>query len=233
MPSFAPIRLIALLLGAGGLLPSAATAQPFVVDDTGLAPEGAVQVESWHHRDASWLVPSAQVTRGLDVVGGIALLHVAPFGAEQMALDLQGKWQVRPPRRSWSAALVAGATAEVPTTDGRAARLAATYAYGATGLSLLGEQLTLYANAGWSRARNGPSLLTGGLRADVRLTDRFIAIGEVFGTGRSAPGAQASLHVRPGPDWLELNATVTRARRAETYQTRLTLGLVAVLDARR
>lgn len=157
MPSFAPIRLVALLLGAGGLLPSAATAQPFVVDDTGLAPEGAVQVEAWHHRDASWLVPSAQVTRGLDVVGGLGLLHDSRFGAERMALDLQSKWQVRPMRPRWSAALVAGGTAELPTDDFRAADPFTTYAYGAAGVSALDGQVVAYPSAGGVARRVGPT----------------------------------------------------------------------------
>jgi len=221
-----------LLLAAACSWPEPSTAQPFVVDDTGLAPEGMLQVESWHHPYESWLVPSAQITPGFDLVGGFALLHASPLGAEQMVFDLQSKWQVRPMRQRWSAALVAGGTAELPTNDLRAADPFTTYGYGAAGVSALDGQVVAYPNAGWSYTQGGPHALTWGLRTDLHLNTVFTVVGEVYGTGTADPGIQAGLQIRPDADWLELNATVSVDERNSTRRTWLTFGLVAVLNAR-
>ena len=222
-------RCAGLLLIASLALADRANAQPFVVDDSGLAPDGVLQMEVWHHPYESWLVPSAQVAPGVDLVGGVALLHASPLGAEQLALDLQSKWQVRPLLSGWSAALVGGGTAELPTTDFRASDPFTVYAYGVAGAPAFGGQLTAYPNLGWTHTQGDGHALSWGLRADLLLSSSVILVGEAYGTGTAPPGYQAGLQIYPGLDWLELDATVSHDVRNGTRQTWITLGLVAVL----
>lgn len=231
MPCALRILLLVLFVGAS-VRPGATVAQPFVVDDTGLAPEGTLQVEAWHHSCASWFVPSAQVAPGVDLVGGFALLHDSPLGAERMAFDLQSKWQMRPLQHGWSAAVVAGGTADLPTDDFRAADPFTAYAYVPVGVSGLDGHVVAYPNIGWSYTQGGPHELSWGLRTDVHLNTVATAVGEVYGTGTATPGFQTGLQIRPSADWLELYATVSYHEWSDGRSTRLTLGLVAVMDPR-
>lgn len=219
-----------LLLTILSLLPGVVAAQPFVVDDPGLAPAGALQMEAWHQPYASWFVPSAQVAPGVDLVGGVALLHDSPLGAEQMALDLQSKWQARPMEHGWSAAVVAGGTAELPTDDFRTDDPFTAYAYVPVGVAALDGHFVVYPNVGWSYAQGGPHELSWGLRTDVHLNPIVTVVGEVYGAGTASPGVQTGLQIRMGADWLELDATVSHDERNGARRTWLTLGLVAVLD---
>jgi hypothetical protein len=231
MPRFLRVSFLILLVGLS-TRPGATMAQPFIVDDTGLAPDGALQVEAWHHPYASWLVPSAQVAPGFDVVGGLALLHDSPCGAERMAFDLQSKWQVRPMGRGWSTAAVAGGTAELPTDDFRTPDPFTAYAYVPVGLAVRDGHVVAYPNAGWSYTQGGVHEIIWGARADVHLSTQVTVVGEVYGVRTSTPGIQTGMQLRPGADWLELNATVSYDERSDARRTWLTLGFVALLEPR-
>lgn len=165
------------------------------------------------------------------MVGGIALLHDSPLGAEQLALDLQSKWQMRAMQQHWSAAVVAGSTAELPTDDFRAADPFTMYAYVPVGVSALDGHWITYPNVGWTYTQGGAHELIWGVRTDVHLSTTVTVVGEVYGTGTADPGVQTGLQVRPGADWLELNATVSADEQNGTRRAWLTFGLVAVLDA--
>lgn len=187
-------------------------------------------MEAWHQPYASWFVPSAQVAPGVDLVGGLGLLHATSLGAEQIALDLQSKWQARPMEHGWSAAGVTGGTAELPTDDFRATDPFTAYAYVPVGVAALDGHLAAYPNVGWSYTQGGPHELSWGLRTDVHLNPIVTVVGEVYGAGTAPPGVQTGLQIRMGADWLELDATVSHDEQNGARRTWLTLGLVAVLD---
>jgi hypothetical protein len=98
---------------------------------------------------------------------------------------------------------------------------------------VLDGSVVTYPNVGWSYAQGGPHELTWGLRTDVHLSTIVTVVGEVYGAGTTDPGLQTGLQIRPDPDWLELDATVSVGERDGTRRTWFTLGIVAVLDPRR
>lgn len=104
-----------------------------------------------------------------------------------MAFDLQSKWQARPMRHHWSAALVAGGTAELPTDDFRAANPITMYAYVPAGVSVLDGRWAVYPNVGWVHTQGGPHAVSWGLRTDVHLSTVVTVVGEMYGTGPTAP----------------------------------------------
>lgn len=218
--------LRALLLVPIALLAHVACGQPLVVDDTGLVPGGALQVEAWHHNQATWLAPSMQIAPGLDLIAGTAWMHAGRFRDGHVVLDGQSKWQVRSPEERWSAALVGGLTAA--WSSGPSASTTP-YAYAVLGGAPLTSRLVLYANAGWTRAPNTPSMATWGLRADAHLRPGVMLAGEVYGTGPEQPGYQVGLRLWPWSSNLELDLLLARDRRSGTRATEITLGIVGVL----
>lgn len=219
--------LIGLLLIASVAVAQHAGAQPFVVDDTGLAPARSLQVEVWHHVHASWLVPSAQVIPGLDIISGVGLLRNGSDGAGQLAIDLQSKWQFRGPERAWGVAVVGGATAMADALlDSESGSV---YAYVPLNITLLGGRFVLYPNAGWTYARGGLHEFTWGLRADGRLMRRLALVAETYGAGSAAPGYQVGVQVWPGSERLELDLTLSRAERNGSRHTWVTVGAIVVI----
>jgi hypothetical protein len=188
---------VALLLCA----PAVAGAQQFVTDDAKIVDYRACQLEGWHGESASWALPACQLIRNVELTAGVGQL--SSNGETRTEYVLQAKTILRELRPGGlGIGLVAGAGID-PLTQVTGGRVSGLFAYVPVSLSLAADRLFLHGNLGWhferadrdraDRRERGRHAATWAGRADLMLTHRFTAIGELFGEDRTRPEYQVGL----------------------------------------
>jgi hypothetical protein len=217
----APVRiggaaLLLLCATALGLMAPRAAAQQFVTDDATIVAPDACQLEAWHGRTASWILPACQFIPGVELTAGVGFeAHGDHRDPEYL---LQGKGLLYAPADGavW-AGLVAGLSFEPearPLGDGPAA----VYAYVPVTLTAAGGNLVLHLNGGWIMERDdpvgaatvadeSPHALTWGVAAEVPVAGPLTAMAELFGEGRHRPGYTLGVNVEVQPERLTFDVT--------------------------
>jgi hypothetical protein len=196
-------RFNSILFVAAGLVAAAAVAgasplaaQQYVVDDAAIVDRGACQVEAWHGRRASWILPACQAVRNLELAAGAGFIDTGD-GRRETEYAVEAKTLFRPlATNDWGLGLVLGVGPN-PSAAAGERHLADVYAFLPASLSLRDDQWTLHGNAGWewNRDEGGGHGLTWGLRADLGLSPSFSLIGELFGEGGDRPEYQAGVRL--------------------------------------
>lgn len=194
-----------------------------VDDPTSVAP-GAAQLEAWHSREASWMIPAFRVFSVLEMAAGASFQRTGRREQRSVEYSVEGKLLVRPgSRHRFGMAAVGGADVQqLRLPRGRPASL---YGFGIFSQELLPGRLTTYQNVGWLEEKHGPLTFTWGVRVDWTPLDRFTVIGEASGEGSDAPSFQASLRTVVLPDRIEMDLSVTRAGPFGDRNTWTTIGL--------
>jgi len=200
-----------LLLAAGLLAastvshPSSLDAQQYVVDDAAIVDHGACQLEAWHGRRASWILPACQPIRNLEIAMGAGFIDDGD-GAREPEYAIEAKTLLRPlAPDSWGVGLVVGVGPN-PGAVGIRRRLGDVYAFVPVSLSLASDRLVLHGNAGWAWERedvdHGDHVhegdgyhLTWGARADLSLTPLVSLIAEFAGEDDTRPEYQAGFRI--------------------------------------
>lgn len=208
----------------GGFGPALVEAQQVLVDDPMSVVRGAAQLEAWHSREASWIIPAVHVFPALEMATGVGFHRIGRREQRRVEYSIEGKLLVRPgAAHRFGVAAVGGASIHhIRIPRGRPASL---YVTGILSQDLLPGRFTAYQNVGWLHEEHGPHQLTWGGRLDWTVLDRVILIGEVYGEGQTAPSLQLALRTVLLPDHLEMDVSVTRTGPSGDGRTWTTVGL--------
>jgi hypothetical protein len=197
------LALLALTVTLMLLALRPAAAQQWVVDDATLTDLRTCQVEAWHGEVASWILPACQPFRNVEIALGSGFVdHGHGDRDVEYAVEVKTLFRALAPN-DWGIGLVAGVGPN-PSARGDEATFGDLYAFVPASLSLADDRLILHGNLGWHWERGGHHHggefhaeahhdLTWGARADVAMSERFTAIGEVFGENRLLPEFQVGL----------------------------------------
>lgn len=207
-----------------GLFWTPAAAQQVLVDDPTSVPVGAAQLEAWHSTEASSAAPAVRVIPALEVAAGVSFSSVNATKRRAVSYSTEGKVLLRPgsAHRVGLAAVGGAEMQEIRVPNGRPSTL---YGYGIVSQEVVPDRLTLYQNVGWTHTENGIHELTWGGRFDWAFHDRFVFIGEIAGTGRADPSAQALLRTVLLPNRIEMDVSATRGGPTDNRTTWGTIGL--------
>jgi hypothetical protein len=190
-------------------------AQQLVTDDATIVEYRACQLEAWHGRRDSWILPACQPVRNLEVTLGAGFLRNRA-GGRSPELLLQAKTLLQPigdGRRGW--ALAAGGAFTAQPGLGHRRFSSAFVNLPVTGLYGY-DRLYLHGNVGWEFRRfespageiTGSHAMTWGVRGDFVLAPRLVALAEVFGATHNHPAEfQTGLRVRLLRDRLSADTT--------------------------
>jgi hypothetical protein len=183
-----PLALLVLPAGAGA-------SGPYLVDDAAITPAGAGQVEAWlslaRGNTILNVIPATSLAALPNVEWSVALNGTRVLNAEDAAVAVQAKWQLRPATGRRAGLALVGNLAADPVR----ARATSALAYAAVTVPA-GDRLLLHANLGWARTLAAPrgSALTWGARAEAALIpDRLAAHAELFGSSATGRGFQLGL----------------------------------------
>lgn len=206
------MRLAAVVLLFGGLDGQARAARPFVTDDARLTVAGSCQLETWTRLYAAsleyWTLPACNPGGNFELTAGAGL--AAGFG-EEHTFDymLQGKTLLRTLRdNDWGLGLAFGSVIH-PQVNPGPNLLGNFYAYLPVSRSFRDGDVVTHGNLGWLRDyASDRDKLTWGFGAEVRLSDSFVTIAEVFGDSQRLPYAQMGLRYGALPNLLQIDSTI-------------------------
>jgi len=213
-----------ILIAAAGLLaattvghPPPLVAQQYVVDDAEIVDSGACQIEAWHGRRASWILPACRPIRNLEIAMGVGFIDEGD-GAREPEYALEAKTLFRPlSPGSWGLGLVVGVGPN-PGAVGSQRRLGEVYAFVPASLSLGSDRMMLHGNGGWAWERDtvdhgdhthehAGHHITWGTRADFSLAPVVSLIAEFSGEGDSRPEYQTGLRLHLPDAGLEMDVS--------------------------
>ena len=187
-------------------------ARPFMTDDARMTTAGSCQLETWSRRDANrtenWALSACNPTGQFEITAGGAALHDASLGhSVDAVLQVKTLFKTMAPN-GWGAGLALGQTRHRPHTDLDLAQ-GQTYAYVPVSVSFMDDRWVSHTNLGWSRDRaTGRDQMTWGMGLEFQLNERWMWIGESFGTDRQKPFWQTGLRYQVLPGVLQVDATL-------------------------
>jgi hypothetical protein len=233
VPARSPSRA-AMRFGAGlacaVVLPLGA--QQYITDAATLTEHGACELQLWHGRRSSSVLPACAPLNNLELsVGFTVVWEDGQDGHFEYVLEGKTLFR-RLTTDGWGAALVVG-TGRDPALASTAPQLMTYYVDLPLSLSLAGDAVVLHSGTGWLHERVGGhdvDAVTWAARAEVRLRRYVHAVGEVYGAEGSAHAPaeyQAGLRAfaRPGRVQLDLSygARLGDGRRGQGWTFGLTL----------
>jgi len=223
----------AWLLAAAVCASDARAARPFVTDDARLTTAGSCQVESWSRIYPSsrevWALPACNPGGNFEVTagGGLARPDATSSSSDYI---LQGKTLFRSlAPGGWGMGLAFGRVLH-PEVNPGPNLLGNTYAYVSVSISLLDDRLITHVNFGWLKDRaTREDRATWGVRAELRLDERWLGIAEVFGDSRNKPYTQFGTRFSLLSDF-QIDATLGAQFGASGVNRWLSLGLRYIPD---
>jgi len=211
-----PLLAVGILAASMGS-PSPLVAQQYVVDDAAIVDRGTCQIEAWHGRRASWILPACQPVRNLEVAIGVGFIDDGE-GARETEYAVEAKTLFRPlSPGSWGLGLVVGVGPNPSAVTGER-RLADVYAFVPASLAIGSDRLILHGNLGWAWERDAVDHgdhtheedghhLTWGARADLSVVPFVSLITEFAGEDDSRPEYQTGLRLHLPDAGVEMDVT--------------------------
>jgi hypothetical protein len=172
-----------------------ASAQQYVTDDAAIVEYKSFQVELWHGKHSSWVLPAFHVVRNLEITTGFGL--PLTDGQRRGELLLQGKILIvhgsdeRP-----GVGLVTGTTLRLSRPQD-VTMLGNVYAYAPVSFAFLEGTVVVHQNLGWIMTPEAIEVnahnFTYATRVDWNVLERISLWIEAFGQNGSRPAYQFAL----------------------------------------
>lgn len=192
--------------------PGGAAAQQFATDAAALVDLHACQLEAWHGRTASWVLPACRPLRNLEITAGVGFVPERGSQVAEYVLQVKALLREAPPGRPGLG--VAAGFGLDPQAQATGGGVSGVYAHVPASFVLGADRLVLHRNLGWRFERDGHGdhrhvhpdaphedegahhALTWAARSDLLLPvpgERFTLIAELFGEMASRPEYQVGV----------------------------------------
>lgn len=163
--------------------------QQFLTDDAAIVQHRALQVEMWHGKNSSYILPAFQLIQPLQITLGLGF----PIDAKNVRRTeamFQGKALFKKlDVNSFGVGVVAGIWLKISEAQYMINNV---YAYIPFSFSFLNDAVVIHQNLGWVAVheQTTSSFLTWAVRFDVTPIQRITMWSEMFGQGTSSPEYQ-------------------------------------------